>query len=70
MSEDAERLVRLETKLDVVLENQNYFRASFEKHDERIKNLENSRSHSLGYAAAIGAAIGLFLDNMKHFIFR
>lgn len=70
MSEDAERLVRLETKLDVVLENQNFFRSSFEKHDERIKTLENSRSHTLGYAAAIGAAIGLFLDNMRHFIFR
>jgi hypothetical protein len=54
MNEDIERLVRLETKLDVVLENQNFFRASFDKHDERIKNLENSRSHTIGYAAAIG----------------
>ena len=70
MSEDAQRLVRLETKLDVVLENQNYFRASFEKHDERIKNLENSRSHGIGYAAALGAAFGLFLDNMKHLFIR
>lgn len=70
MNEDVERLVRLETKLDVVLENQNYFRASFEKHDERIKNLENSRSHTLGYAAAIGAALGLFLDNIKHLFIR
>ena len=40
MSEDAERLVRLETKLDVVLDNQASFRASFEKHDDRIKVLE------------------------------
>jgi len=70
MNEDIERLVRLETKLDVVLENQNFFRASFDKHDERIKQLENGRSHTIGYAAAVGTAIGLFLDNMKHFIFR
>lgn len=70
MNEDVERLVRLETKLDVVLENQNYFRSSFEKHDERIKNLENSRSHTLGYAAAIGAAMGLFLDNIKYLFTR
>jgi hypothetical protein len=70
MNGDVERLVRLETKLDVVLENQQNFRTSFEKHDERIKNLENGRSHSIGYAAAIGTTVGLFLDNMKHLILR
>jgi hypothetical protein len=70
MNEDIERLVRLETKLDVVLENQHFFRASFDKHDERIKQLENGRSHTIGYAAAVGTAIGLFLDNMKHLILR
>jgi hypothetical protein len=45
MGEDAERLVRLETKLDVVLDNQAAFRASFEKHDERLKHLENSKGN-------------------------
>jgi hypothetical protein len=44
MSEDAERLVRLETKLDVVLDNQSSFRALFEKHDDRLKHLENSKA--------------------------
>lgn len=66
MSEDFERLVRLETKLDVVLENQNNFRLSFEKHDERLKHLENTRSHLIGFAAAIGALAGYVFDGLKH----
>jgi hypothetical protein len=66
MSEDFERLVRLETKLDVVLENQNSFRASFDKHDERLKHLENTRSHMIGFAGAIGAIAGYVLDGLKH----
>jgi hypothetical protein len=66
MSEDFERLVRLETKLDVVLDNQNNFRTSFEKHDERLKRLENTRSHMIGFAAAVGALVGYVIDGFKH----
>jgi hypothetical protein len=66
MSEDFERLVRLETKLDVVLDNHISFRSSFEKHDERLKRLENTRSHMIGFAAAIGALAGYIIDGIKH----
>ena len=64
MNEDIERLVRLETKLDVVLDNQSSFRSLFEKHDERIKNLENYRSHLVGISAAVGATVTALLTAM------
>jgi hypothetical protein len=68
VNEDVERLVRLETKLDVVLDNQAFFRASFEKHDERIKHLENTRSHFIGFAAAVGAVVGFLINTVKHVV--
>lgn len=66
MSEDAERLVRLETKLDVVLDNQSAFRTSFDKHDERLKILEQSRSHLIGFSAAVGAVVSLLITSFRH----
>jgi hypothetical protein len=68
MNENVERLVRLETKLDVVLDNQASFRSLFEKHDERIKNLENYRSHLVGVSAAIGAVVMAVLTSVKNLI--
>ena len=68
MNENVERLVRLETKLDVVLDNQASFRSLFEKHDERIKNLENYRSHLVGFSAAIGAIVMAVLTSVKNLI--
>lgn len=68
MNEDIERLVRLETKLDVVLDNQSTFRSLFEKHDERIKTLENYRSHLVGISAAIGAIVTAFFSVVKNYI--
>ena len=66
MNEDIERLVRLETKLDVVLDNQSTFRSLFEKHDERIKNLENYRSHVVGFSAAVGAVVTIVFTSFKN----
>lgn len=66
MSDDAERLVRLETKLDVVLDNQTAFRTSFEKHDERLKHLEQTRSHLIGFSAAVGAVVSFVISTFKH----
>jgi hypothetical protein len=66
MSEDVERLVRLETKLDVVLDHQASFRASFEKHDERLKNLEQSKSHMIGFSAAIAAIMTMLVSGLKN----
>ena len=70
MSEDAERLVRLETKLDVVLDNQSSFRTLFEKHDDRLKHLENSKAGLLGIAGVFGAASSFLMDSVKHAITR
>lgn len=68
MNEDIERLVRLETKLDVVLDNQSTFRSLFEKHDERIKTLENYRSHLIGVSAAIGAIVTAIFTALKTYV--
>lgn len=65
---DIERLARLETKIDHVLENQEAFRRVFEKHDERLKNLETSRAGIYGVAGAIGAAGAFLMDFLKHSI--
>ena len=70
MSEDAERLVRLETKLDVVLDNQTSFRSLFEKHDDRLKHLENSKAGLLGIAGIFGAASAFLMENLKHMFSR
>lgn len=70
MSEDVERLVRLETKLDVVLDNQGAFRSLFEKHDDRIKRLETSKAGLLGVAGVLGAASSFLMDSVKHAITR
>lgn len=68
MNEDIERLVRLETKLDVVLDNQSTFRSLFEKHDERIKTLENYRSHLVGISAAVGAIVTALFSTLKNYM--
>lgn len=70
MSEDAERLVRLETKLDVVLDNQTAFRTLFEKHDDRLKHLENSKAGLLGIAGLFGAGSAFLAENLKHLFSR
>lgn len=66
MGEETERLARLETKLDHVLDNQVAFRTSFEKHDERLKTLEQSRSHLVGFSAAVAAVMTLVLTHVKN----
>lgn len=68
MSLDGERLARLETKVDLILEHQEAFRRSFEKHDDRLKHLENSRSTIFGIAAAIGAMSAFVMDAAKTLI--
>jgi len=68
MNEDLERLVRLETKLDVVLDNQSSFRISFEKHDDRLKRLENYRSWIVGISAAAGAVLTVVVSNIRQLL--
>jgi hypothetical protein len=65
MSLDGERLARLETKVDLILEHQETARKLFEKHDDRLKHLENSKSTIFGIAAAIGAMSAFLMDAIK-----
>ncbi len=66
MSYDGERLARLETKVDLVLEHQEAFRRSFERHDDRLKHLENAKSGVLAIAATLGAVSAFVMDTLKH----
>ncbi len=65
MSIEGERLARLETKVDLILEHQEAFRRSFEKHDDRLKHLENTKSTIYGIAAAIGALSAFLMDGLR-----
>ena len=65
MSLDGERLARLETKVDLILEHQEAFRRSFEKHDERLKGLENTTAGIYGIAGAIGGLSAFLVDGLR-----
>jgi len=65
MSLDGERLARLETKVDLILEHQESFRRSFEKHDDRLKGLENTKAGIYGIAGAIGALSAFLVDGLR-----
>lgn len=67
---DAQRLVRLETKVDLILDNQKRFGSVFEKHDERLKNLETAKSSIYGVAAAIAAMSAWVFDSFRHLLHR
>ena len=65
MSLDGERLARLETKVDLILEHQEAFKKSFEKHDERLKHLENTKAGIYGIAGAVGAMGAFLMDGLR-----
>jgi hypothetical protein len=58
MSQQLHRNIgRIEGKIDAILENQSDFKATFSKHDDRLKHLENHQMKTLG---AFGVIIFLF----------
>jgi hypothetical protein len=65
MSFDGERLARLETKVDLILEHQESFRRSFEKHDDRLKHLESTKATIYGIAGAVGAMGAFLMDGLR-----
>ena len=67
---DAQRLVRLETKVDLILDNQERFGKVFDKHDERLKHLETAKSSIYGVAAAIAAMSAWVFDSFRHLMNR
>jgi hypothetical protein len=66
----AQRLVRLETKVDLILDNQERFGKVFDKHDERLKHLETAKSSIYGVAAAIAAMSAWVFDSFRHLMNR
>ncbi len=65
MSDEIQRLVRLETKLDIMLEQQTTMNRQFEKHDDRLKFLENTRAHLVGIAAVMGGLLSYLIHSLK-----
>jgi hypothetical protein len=58
MSEELHRDIgRIEGKIDAILANQDEFKYTFEKHDNRLKHLENHQMKTLG---AFGVIIFVF----------
>lgn len=58
MSEELHRDIgRIEGKIDAILANQDEFKYTFEKHDNRLKHLENHQMKTLG---AFGVIVFLF----------
>jgi hypothetical protein len=53
---------RLEGKVDVILQMQRLHEEQLKNHEERLRELEHSRSFTLGMAAAIGAGVSLCLN--------
>jgi hypothetical protein len=54
-------LGRLEGKVDAMLTRQKHQDEILEQHDQRIRNLEQSRSWLLGASAIIGASVSFLM---------
>jgi predicted transcriptional regulator YheO len=53
---------RLEGKVDVILQMQRLHEEQLKNHEDRLRELEHSRSFSMGIAAAVGAGVSLCLN--------
>jgi hypothetical protein len=53
---------RLEGKVDVILQMQRLHEEQLKNHEERLRELEHSRSFTMGMAAAIGAGVSVGLN--------
>jgi len=53
---------RIEGKIDSILENQNEFKSTFEKHDTRLKQLEGHQMKTMGFVGAIVFALNWVLQ--------
>jgi hypothetical protein len=52
-------LGRLEGKVDTLIQLQRLHEDQLKNHEERLRELEHSRSFTLGMAAAIGAGVSV-----------
>jgi hypothetical protein len=53
---------RLEGKVDAILQMQRLHEEQIKNHEERLRELEHSRSFTMGMAAAIGAGVSVGLN--------
>lgn len=64
----AERLVRLETKLDFIIKSMEGFTPKHQDFDERINALEKFVNRALGAMVALNILITVFAYKLKGFI--
>jgi hypothetical protein len=66
MSEELHRGIgRLEGKIDAILANQDDFKYTFEKHDNRLKNLEGSQMKIMGAFGVLVFGLNWVWDFIK-----
>lgn len=53
---------RLEGKVDTLIQMQRIQEDQIKNHEERLRELEHSRSFAMGMAAAIGAGVSVALN--------
>lgn len=58
---------RLEGKVDSILAQQSRQNDELKAHDNRIRALEHSKSFTMGWAAAIGAAVSIAANYLTKF---
>ena len=55
-------LGRLEGKVDSIISRQMVHDEELDRHDQRIRNLEQSKSWVIGAAAAVGAIVSVVIN--------
>jgi hypothetical protein len=67
MSEELHRDIgRIEGKIDSILANQDEFRYTFSKHDERLRKLEGQHMKALGFFGTIMVFCNWAWDLIRH----
>jgi len=60
---------RLESKVDRLLDSHENFVEKFDRHDDRLKNLEGHKNYILGVMAAVSLVFALVVEFVKTKIF-
>jgi hypothetical protein len=57
---------RMESKLDHLVESHEAFATKFEKHDERLKEIEGYKNYLMGIVAVIAIVFSVAVDFVKN----
>jgi hypothetical protein len=67
MSQQLSRAIgRLEGKIDTILVNQDEFKATFSKHDDRLRKLEGQHMKALGFFGTLMVFCNWAWDLLRH----